>query len=695
MKIGIALVAYNRHDTFIKVLNAVISQKISKISIYIDGPANNSIKNNQYRILKTIENFKKEIKINVIRKSKNYGLALSITNAITNELKNNEAVILLEDDCVPQKGFFNYMKKSLKKYRKNKNVRSICSYTNLKKKSNSHSFFLRRFNPWGWATWKDRWKEYDIEIKNEIQRLGSFGEIYNLPLDLKSYCKNISIMNNQEDIWSLSWTLLHYRTNTLVLYPPNTLVKNIGFDGTGVHCTKTKVFNTNIAKESKKILYPSKVNFNLIFETKNNNFLIENSSKVFFKNKLGTTGPLSLIKKNNYIALDDLNFFLEKFIYSTKVVDIHTHLFPSKYKKYHKIGLMELLNYHYLVAEFLSKTNFDPNKFYRLNSLSKSNLIWYHLFLKQPPLSTASLGVVKILRAYGIKDTSITFEKLYKIFKNIKISEDEIFYLSNVEKVVMTNNPFDLNEFKILEDNRDLRYVPSIRIDDIFNNKINLKKISNYYNIKLIDKKNYLFNFFESIIKKHSPAYFALSTENLNEINYKNELEQILILLKKYHIPMMLLIGVKRKVNASYQLAGDGIGTFNFNKLENLLNKYPHNKFLVTCLNETDQFKLTVLARKFQNLKIFGFWWFNNQKSIVTNLLKTRIELLGDNFILQHSDARVADQLIYKWNDFRAIYTNVLHEKFKELIVSGFKIKSENLEKYIYQQLNQSPDNYT
>ena len=135
--------------------------------------------------------------------------------------------------------------------------------------------------------------------------------------------------------------------------------------------------------------------------------------------------------------------------------------------------------------------------------------------------------------------------------------------------------------------------------------------------------------------------------------------------------------------------------SFNFNKLENLLNKYPHNKFLVTCLNETDQFKLTVLARKFQNLKIFGFWWFNNQKSIVTNLLKTRIELLGDNFILQHSDARVADQLIYKWNDFRAIYTNVLHEKFKELIVSGFKIKSENLEKYIYQQLNQSPDNYT
>ena len=37
--------------------------------------------------------------------------------------------------------------------------------------------------------------------------------------------------------------------------------------------------------------------------------------------------------------------------------------------------------------------------------------------------------------------------------------------------------------------------------------------------------------------------------------------------------------------------------------------------------------------------------------------------MLNDNFIPQHSDARVIDQLIYKWNDFRNYYVNVYSKK--------------------------------
>ena len=38
--------------------------------------------------------------------------------------------------------------------------------------------------------------------------------------------------------------------------------------------------------------------------------------------------------------------------------------------------------------------------------------------------------------------------------------------------------------------------------------------------------------------------------------------------------------------------------------LEKILSKFPRNKFLVSCLDFRDQFKLSVLARKFQNLKM-------------------------------------------------------------------------------------------
>ena len=122
---------------------------------------------------------------------------------------------------------------------------------------------LKRFNPWGWATWRDRWKEFNPDIKVMIEQLYSLGKINKLPLDLKTYCKNSNILQGKEDIWSLSWTFAHYLDDALVLYPPYSLIKNIGFDGSGIHCTKTKVFDVSNDYRSKTISYPkNKCKFN-------------------------------------------------------------------------------------------------------------------------------------------------------------------------------------------------------------------------------------------------------------------------------------------------------------------------------------------------------------------------------------------------------------------------------------------------
>ena len=86
------------------------------------------------------------------------------------------------------------------------------------------------------------------------------------------------------------------------------------------------------------------------------------------------------------------------------------------------------------------------------------------------------------------------------------------------------------------------------------------------------------------------------------------------------------MLGVKRAVNSSFGLAGDGIGDINLKELSKLCNSFPDNKFLVTCLSLNDQHELTVLARKHPNLKIFGFWWFMNQPSIIKIVLKMRID---------------------------------------------------------------------
>ncbi len=681
MKIGTAVLAYNRPKHFKKVLQAIIKEKVKEVSVYMDGPENNIIKKNQSKIINQINNLKKKIKIKLIHQKKNYGLAYSVLNAVETEFKNNDAMILIEDDCVPQKGFFNYMNMSLKKYKNEKKIKSICSYNNLNVTNKKKTFFLKRFNPWGWATWRDRWTQFNPDIKFAIERLQAFGKINKLPLDLKTYCKNNSILEGKQDIWSLSWTLFHYFDDALVLYPPITLIKNIGFDGTGIHCTKTDVFNIKSSFRSKKISYPKNTNVHLLNELENENFLIKNSSKTFFTSKkFDSIQPYNFIKKTNHLTYDQINYYLERFVFSTQVVDIHTHLYPSKFKKFYKSGLIELLNYHYLVAEYLSSSRFDPAKFYKLSSFKRAKIIWDELFLKRMPLSTSTMGILKILEKYEIKINKTPFSEVYNEFSKNNLSETDILNLSGVKEVVMTNNPFDKTERKIINENRDKRYKISIRLDDLFTNKINFLK----------DKIN-INKYLKQVIKNYNPVYFAISTNNFEELSLKNYFNDVLEVLKKSKKPLMILMGVKRNVNPEFKLAGDGLGAPNLEILEGILRKNPKNIFLISCLDHSDHFRLNVLARKFSNLKIFGYWWFTNQESIIKNILQLRIEMLNDNFIPQHSDARVIDQLIYKWNDFRNYYVEVYSKKYKQLIEIGHKIKAEDLDKTVYNHFVEKP----
>ena len=51
-----------------------------------------------------------------------------------------------------------------------------------------------------------------------------------------------------------------------------------------------------------------------------------------------------------------------------------------------------------------------------------------------------------------------------------------------------------------------------------------------------------------------------------------------------------------------------------------------------------------------------------------------RLELLGLSFTPQHSDARVADQLIYKWRHTREVVGEVLVDKYQDLAATGWSV---------------------
>ena len=150
---------------------------------------------------------------------------------------------------------------------------------------------------------------------------------------------------------------------------------------------------------------------------------------------------------------------------------------------------------------------------------------------------------------------------------------------------------------------------------------------------------------------------------------------------QEFNLPLSLMIGVRRQVNPRIRLAGDGVGKADLRALETLCRDYPENRFLVSVLSRENQHELCVYARKFNNLMPFGCWWFMNNPSIVNEITRERIEMLGTSFIPQHSDARVLEQLIYKWKNTRRTLAPVLTESYRLAIDDGREITREDIKR--------------
>src|SRR5579884_523736 len=143
------------------------------------------------------------------------------------------------------------------------------------------------------------------------------------------------------------------------------------------------------------------------------------------------------------------------------------------------------------------------------------------------------------------------------------------------------------------------------------------------------------------------------------------------------------MIGVRYQVNPAIRLAGDAVGRADLRALERLCVTYPENRFLTSVLSRENQHELCVYTRKFANLMPFGCWWFLNNPSIVEEMTRERIEMVGTTFIPQHSDARVLEQVIYKWRNTRRTMGPLLAKTYQVLAEDGWPVTRGDIQQDI------------
>lgn len=387
---------------------------------------------------------------------------------------------------------------------------------------------------------------------------------------------------------------------------------------------------------------------------------------------------------------------IEEIVMTTPIVDIHTHLYEPVFKDLLLWGIDELLVYHYLVAEVFRFIDVPYEKFWALTKSAQAELIWDALFIQHSPVSEACRGVLTTLHAMGLDVKKRDLPTLRKWFAEQTADQHitRCMELAGVQKIYMTNSPFDELERPVWEKGftRDERFAAALRIDPLLlswaDTAPRLARWGYKVQADVPPKKTFdeVRRFLADWTKRMDAHYVMASLPPEFAYPAKNMTTQliekaVLPHCRDHGVPFAPMFGARRAVNPQLRLAGDGVGRSDLSALQNLCAGFPENRFLVTVLSRENQYELAVLARKFGNLHIFGCWWFTNVPYLINEITRMRVELLGPSFTPQHSDARVLDQLVYKWPHSRRIIAQVLAEKYTDLAQTGWSISREEIER--------------
>lgn len=264
MDIATILFTYNRYKHTNEVINALRNNTapIKKLYIFQDGLKNEEHKNEWEKVgelIHKIDFCPTEVHIS----RQNRGVAESIVSGINYVLERHSAVVVIEDDCVPSVSFNQFMIQCLNKYKDNRQVWCIggCANPVEIKKTQYDVYGCGRTSSSGWGTWKDRWEmfSYDCKILKKLKEDENGSRIL---ATWGNDCEEILLADiaGKCDAWDIYWTLLVFKNAGICVLPYESLIRNIGWDGSGVHCGVTDQYDVKVSDEIvSEFVLPDKI----------------------------------------------------------------------------------------------------------------------------------------------------------------------------------------------------------------------------------------------------------------------------------------------------------------------------------------------------------------------------------------------------------------------------------------------------
>ena len=259
---AVLFLIFNRIETTKLVFEQIKEAKPPKLYIACDG-ARQSKPDEEKKVQEirdyVLERIDWDCEVQTLFRAQNLGCKRAVSQAIDWFFENESQGIILEDDCLPCQSFFWFCEEMLNYYSDDLRVWHISgdNFQNGKKRGDGDYYFSNYTHIWGWATWADRWKNYDVDISSyktfvKNKRIKSIFENSN---EQKYWLKAFEAVNSGKiDTRDYQWSYCALINNGLSVLPNKNLIENVGF---GIDATHTYDESSKLAKlETQNMTFP-------------------------------------------------------------------------------------------------------------------------------------------------------------------------------------------------------------------------------------------------------------------------------------------------------------------------------------------------------------------------------------------------------------------------------------------------------
>lgn len=237
IKAPVLLIGFNRPDVIKKSFDCIRSARPKKLYVAVDGPR--EFRPEDVQLCKDVIDITKNVdwkcEAKYLIREKNLGCKLGVSSAISWALKDEDRIIIIEDDIIVAQPFFAFANELLEKYKNDDRISMISANQYTPIEIEQDYVFTKYGHIWGWATWRRVWSSFDVELpslESDIEEglLKNIGCTRKEQGHIEKFANNLLyiIRKNTINTWDFQFAYFRFRNKLLSIAPRVNLASNIG-----------------------------------------------------------------------------------------------------------------------------------------------------------------------------------------------------------------------------------------------------------------------------------------------------------------------------------------------------------------------------------------------------------------------------------------------------------------------------------